>query len=79
MIKIIRDVMLIACKTINRCSSWHTLTTYRVGEQEWQSNAKPIAEAAEAELANQLDGLANEREVVEHANGAGCLLIRSLF
>jgi hypothetical protein len=71
--------MLIACKTVNGCSSWFTTITYRVGEQEWQSNAKPIAEAAPGELANQLDCLANEREVVEHANRAGCLSIRILF
>jgi hypothetical protein len=79
MIKIMRDVMLMACKTINTSSSWSTTITYRVGDQEWQSNAKPIAEAAENKFTNELDCLANEGEVVEHANGADYLSITNLF
>jgi hypothetical protein len=73
MIKIIRDVMLIACGAV---SSWCVKAiqcTDRVGKQERQSDAEPIAESAEGKLADQLDGLADERQVVERSHGAGGL------
>jgi hypothetical protein len=48
-----------------------------VSKQKWQSNAKIIAESAEAKLADQLNGLAYEWEVVQHPNRAVDLSVPS--
>lgn len=39
-------------------------------KQEWQPSAEEVAEATEEKLGNELGGLADDRKVVEHCNGA---------